>query len=432
MIKKITNWTFGSVFRTIGRFIAYILIGIIISLFFIKKDYVKADTWNTYEMRDVTCQIDTVNWNCATVNFYTYIEWGQSLDPHRFVYNFNNINLNNTANTMYVTASIYPNTLLGWSEEQSFTANGNTIAYSRGSDFYRFVVNLTYKDNNNVEHACIMDNASFPNVVFKCPVSTTKSVKQFYIEYVGLAPMDFIGNPDIRIGIYRIIQVMNSSSESIINNQNQNYNNQMNYFNSTISGEVNGTGTNGTITDEDAQSNSCGIICKLKHLINMLSIDNIKYIVVPTEEQMNDLFSQMQEKITSKLGILGLPVTVYTRLMQIAMQYDDQQQNWCLQWNGVQVPNFEEHEIIQAGQWCFSDILQNEKINTFRTICISIIGGLILLSFIQYLYNCLHRILDVPVRDNYEYFTTEDVYGINTETGEVESHQIRNRTTIRR
>lgn len=197
-------------------------------------------------------------------------------------------------------------------------------------------------------------------------------------------------------------------------------------------GEVNGTGENGTITDEDAMSRSCGIICKLKHLIKMFSIDNLKYLIIPTEEQMNDLFEQMQDKITSKLGILGLPVTVYTRLMQIAMQYNENQQNWCIQWEGIQVPNFEDHYIIQQGQWCYSDILQNEKINNFRTICMSLIGGLILLSFIQYLFNCLHRILDVPIQDNYEYFTTEDVYGIDTNTGEVQSHQIKTRTTTRR
>ena len=225
------------------------------------------------------------------------------------------------------------------------------------------------------------------------------------------------------------IQEQQQQTNDAIANQTQQQQQQHNETMQVITGEVNGTGQNGTITDEDAQSTSCGIICKLKHLIKMLSIDNIKYLVIPTEEQMNDLFEQMQTKVTSKLGILGLPVTVYTRLMQIAMQYDDNQQNWCLTWDNIQVPNFEDYNIIQGGQWCFSDILQNQKINTFRTVCITIIGGLILLSFIQYLLNCLHRILDVPIQDNYEYFTVEDVTTMDPVTGEVRGRQHKVRRT---
>lgn len=45
MKNKIINWTFGSVFRTIGRVVAYILIGLLISTFVFKNDYVKADTY---------------------------------------------------------------------------------------------------------------------------------------------------------------------------------------------------------------------------------------------------------------------------------------------------------------------------------------------------------------------------------------------------
>ena len=44
MIRKITNWTFGSIFRTIGRIIAYILIGLLISFIITKNDYIKAET----------------------------------------------------------------------------------------------------------------------------------------------------------------------------------------------------------------------------------------------------------------------------------------------------------------------------------------------------------------------------------------------------
>lgn len=433
MIKKITNWTVGSIFRTIGRFLAYLIIGIIIALFFVKKDYVKADTIQPlgFEFKDTNGNVlpqlnglppyvrgynHTITNNGSGTDEY-YLRADKSYYPYaNFDYALINLYvLENGATTYYRTSSTNTGTL-----------------YNNQFGFYvEMITNGTWSQCNMENYA---KNGDIAMYTIKCPrAKNATGIQKFNIQWV-YDNFGIIENLDmyLKIGISYSINFISGDSASIIENQNQNHNETMNYFNSTISGEVNGTGENGTITDADAESSSCGIICKLKHLINMLSIDNIKYIVVPTEEQMNDLFEQMQTKITSKLGILGLPVTVYTRLMQIAMQYEEGQQNWCLTWNAVQVPNFEDFNIIQAGSFCFSDILQNEKINTFRNTCQMIIGGLILLSFIQYLFNCLHRILDVPIQDNYEYFTTEDVYGIDTDTGEVQSHTIKSRTTTRR
>lgn len=450
MLKKITNWTFGSIFRTIGRFLAYLLIGILIALFFVKKEYVKADTYvkgvdtpwknnsGTLLPKNGPYHYDTktsgstggANQDYQVSEFYlqtseqvdiTSIKGGTVEIP----FYISATVITSKANQVMVCPSwIYSNgtyTCSGFS-----TASSGTITAEPKINVWTMIVY-----NNGYTDMCTIDMA---NNKIRCPIAQLPNNNKIW--FIQVRTQVYYGDnyPSqyYFVGLGDKVNLFKNDFVSLEENQNQNHQESMNYFNSTISGEVNGTGENGTITDADAESSSCGIICKLKHLIKMFSIDNIKYIVVPTEEQMNDLFEQMQEKITSKLGILGLPVTVYTRLMQIAMQYEENNQNWCLTWEAVQVPNFEDFNIIQEGSFCFSDILQNEKINTFRNTCQLIIGGLILLSFIQYLFNCLHRILDVPVQDNYEYFTTEDVYGIDTDTGEVQSHTIKSRTTTRR
>ena len=182
----------------------------------------------------------------------------------------------------------------------------------------------------------------------------------------------------------------------------------------------------GQTTTENKLDN---IVGGIGSILNFLNPTNLIYIIVPTEEQMQSLLNEMQESINNKLGILGLPLTIYTRLMNLANT--STQENWCLSWNGVKVPNFEDFEIIGAGNWCFNEILENEQINTFRNICINIIGGLILLAFIQYLHNTYNKVVDAPDRDEYEYITTEDVYTVNNETGELTNHVWKKRRTVR-
>lgn len=449
MLKKISNWTFGSIFRTIGRFLAYILIGILISTFLLKKDYVKADSyykaWDTvwYDNENLTQQ-----WSSGTTFVYKTFQATQYYNSNLSLYknySSNKINMDDIKGGHITIPFVLEIPLLNkqtghvettctqWYENPNgtFTCTQTTATNTLYNDYYipiQLELNVFARYTSGYIDVCEID---YSKNYISCPVINSTGLKFDGITYAIKVYADG-QTSNYRFGLGLKINGWSVDGKNIQDAIENQTNQTISIMENAYNGEVNGTGENGTITDEDAMSRSCGIICKLKHLIKMFSIDNLKYLIIPTEEQMNDLFEQMQDKITSKLGILGLPVTVYTRLMQIAMQYNENQQNWCIQWEGIQVPNFEDHYIIQQGQWCYSDILQNEKINNFRTICMSLIGGLILLSFIQYLFNCLHRILDVPIQDNYEYFTTEDVYGIDTNTGEVQSHQIKTRTTTRR
>lgn len=185
-----------------------------------------------------------------------------------------------------------------------------------------------------------------------------------------------------------------------------------------------------TSEDEDDTSQSCGIICKLKSIVSFLKPDHLINIIVPTEKQMNDLLDDTTDMIATKIGILGLPMTVYTQFIKLINNTSET--DYCMTWDAVHVPNFEESiPIIAAGNFCFSSILENEKIATFRSTCMTIIGGLILFAFVAYLKNSYNKIFDIPDREEYTYFTTEDTYTVDDHTGEVLNHKYSQRKTFR-
>ena len=75
-MKKIIDWTFGGIFRTIGRFIGFIIIGTIVGLILVKNDFEISDllgfekvyastteNWATKEVKIYTCHDDTCAWS---------------------------------------------------------------------------------------------------------------------------------------------------------------------------------------------------------------------------------------------------------------------------------------------------------------------------------------------------------------------------------
>lgn len=197
-----------------------------------------------------------------------------------------------------------------------------------------------------------------------------------------------------------------------------------------IKQEANNINNSITSDDVDDTSQNCGIICKLKSIVSFLKPAHLINIIVPTEKQMNDLLDDTTDMIATKIGILGLPMTVYTQFIKLINNTSET--DYCMTWDAVHVPNFEEAvPIIAAGNFCFSSILENEKIATFRSTCMTIIGGLILFAFVAYLKNSYNKIFDIPDREEYTYFTTEDTYTVDDHTGEVLNHKYSQRKTFR-
>lgn len=218
-------------------------------------------------------------------------------------------------------------------------------------------------------------------------------------------------------------QVIINQNESIINNTD------------TIiskTDEIKGTITS---DDSDVTSSKCGIICKLKGIFNGITNlpskigELLKSLFIPSDEQMSDLLNDTQTQLNSKLGILGLPTSIYTQFLNLLTS--DVNENTCIQFDDIKDPVYDQL-LIGSSSFCFNTLLQNEKLNTFRTSCLLIVGGLLLLAFVSFLKKQYNRILDINDPDeNYEYITSEDSYNIDYSTGEVTGMKHNERKTRR-
>lgn len=190
-----------------------------------------------------------------------------------------------------------------------------------------------------------------------------------------------------------------------------------------------------TSDDSDISSNKCGIICKLKGIFTGIANlpskigDLLKSLFIPSDEQMSDLLNDTQSQLNSKLGILGLPTSIYTQFLNLLTS--DVNENTCIQFDNIKDPVYDQL-LIGSSSFCFNTLLQNEKLNTFRTSCLLIVGGLLLLAFVSFLKKQYNRILDINDPDeNYEYITSEDSYNIDYSTGEVTGMKHNERKTRR-
>lgn len=457
ILKKISNWTLGGMFRTIGRILAYIIIGLIISLLLMKSDKnilrkilgvekVMAASISTssdqylvqtcsgpsvcdYTIGGSTYNTGYINRNTQFQNNHGPSSSEQFVTSIRLRQQFNSSNYLQSGVTYTIRykfnfdskmysyrkpASKWTYTLSAINSSSSsfdISTNDYMISFSDiTNDMYGFYITIVYTPNQTLRQVSLQLKFPYSQTYDFGEGPTTLYQEQLWA--LNYKTLSITSNQD-------------NSTTDAINNQTVIIERQTEMINETI------TELEDTITSEDSnpESKKCGIICKLKHIVSFLKVENLINIIIPTEEQMEDLFDQFQEGITEKLGILGLPVTVYTNIMHLVDNTTEN--NWCFSWDGVEVPNFENYTIIQAGQYCFNDMLSNNKIKALRDFSITFSGALILLAFIQFLKNMLHRVLDVPDRDEYTYFTQEDVYTINNETGEVTGHQVKNRSTYR-
>lgn len=425
MIKKIFNWSFGSFFRTIGRIFAYLVIGVLIIIIGAKSGL---------KLFLMPVKASTVTVSNAKYNIFTSLSRDENICAKPESYGYKNLDDNTDTRGRPYVNKIHYLFNADLSANQSYTItftqsyNPKTDVIARPDAFiYRIEASTTTNDsgltaNNISSFKCFLTNDKDNNyrVNVTCNVVPLNNVKKIWIEQKHPNCMTYVNY----FNTYTLKINQNSATEESINNQTEVIKDSAD----KIISDQDKIKDSITSTSDDDEDESCGIICKLKSIVKFLKPTSLSNLIVPNEDQMHDLMDTMQTQVTTKLGILGFPITLYTQLIDLVQNVTDS--DWCISWDSVTVPNFEDHTIIEAGSYCFSTILQNENINTFRTSCHLIIGALILLAFVQYLKNCANKVLDIPDREEYTYFTSEDVYSVS-DTGEVELKQVRNRSTYR-
>lgn len=464
-MKKVIDWTLGSFFRTLGKIILYIVLaliaiyitqskGIKIPSIFSALEVYAVENINFYEGYNISDS--GMFWNVGSSGASQRGYKVYTTDSNNYAYYADptsNITLSNggggmgitqcgygfLANNYYSITYIFNSGFSPYLHPYYTNKNPQVVGFSNTNTNYYSNVNYT-SVNNNVQQVhtgdgdyislfTIIAKANSTGTCITVTFSANSSLSYNDYFYFRGAKIESLGSQapsttEISNALTSQFNQLNTTINNLstaINQQSQQQHQDHLETKNLIDGDSN-----------NVESNACGILCKLKNLLGIFKLDNLKYLIIPTEAQMQELLNDMQDKINSKLGLLGLPITIYTRLMNLAMT--ETEQNWCLEWEGIEVPNFEEYNIIESGTFCFSDILQNEKINTFRNTCIVIVGSLILLSFVSYLYNAFRRVLDVPDRDEYVYLTTNENenYLIDDNTGEAIQHWHNTRRSVTR
>lgn len=434
-MKKILNWSFGSFFRTIGRVFAYLCIGFLILIIgakfgfksFLMPVHAATSGLDKYDYRfwPVSCNLQGSNCILGpSSGFLSDKTYYDLTNQYSSILQFNlrtwagsNVYKENNTYTFRYTIQVADKTTLVDNMEEinksvkfveMYTATASSPSNAIQEDMN---VNIKFTDATG----------STDKVYLYIKFSPNRDIKwwgvTFQVGKEGDSANNFPFSDMQKIRYINAVVTYEEGVGAIIDKKTDEIIKGQDKIKDSI-----------TSTSDDDESEECGIICKLKTIVKFLKPDSLKNIIVPNEEQMHDLMDTMQTQVTSKLNILGFPITLYTQLIDLVQNVNDS--DWCISWDAISVPNFEDSNIIEAGDFCFSSILQNSTLNTFRTSCHLIIGALILLSFVQYLKNCYNKVLDVPDREEYTYFTTEDVYSVS-DTGEAELKQVKQRQTYR-
>lgn len=289
---------------------------------------------------------------------------------------------------------------------------------------------------NNTNYSCTYKNSSYTGgkvviINFLAYSTGANSIVIYQNDDASIQLIDFV------VDSSSYVNPMDYSSQSLINQNSQIINQNNTIINNQNNIKDNTDNIKDTISsdDDDTTSSKCGIICKLKGIFTGIANlpskigDLLKSLFIPSDEQMSDLLNDTQTKLNNKLGILALPTTLYTQFLNLLSS--DVNENTCLDFNDIKDPVYSQ-TLITSSSFCFNSLLQNDKLNSFRSACLLIIGGLLLLAFASFLKKQYNRILDINDPDeNYEYITSEDSYNIDYSTGEVTGMKHNERKTRR-
>lgn len=442
-MKNIISWSFGAFFKTLGRILAYLLVGFLLAIICSKLGFnfgyirVNAST-SVNQWAEHLPDLTRVNmYECGASKCYDKttdfggIESSTGTGDRKYVYSSSKLTVDSLGGTVIQTTTgdvvnagylyltkfyvCFGNSI------SSYNYKIGTAAYSTPSTFSSdqvMINDLALSTSPGISSSGFSSCRLFSGLYVPKTTGNNWLSIQFTSSTTQTSKFNLIAVETEELGMYTetIKSIVNSSNGQVVDAVD------------AVKEETKKTNDAITSSSDDDEEESCGIICKLKSIVKFLKPTSLSNLIIPNEDQMHDLMDTMQTQVTSKLGILAFPVTLYTQIINLVQNVSDT--NWCIDWDDVTVPNFEDSVIIESGQFCFSTILQNEKVSTFRNSCLVIVGGLILLAFAQFLKNCYNRVLDLPDRDDYTYVTTEDVYSVNSR-GEAELKQVRNRSTYR-
>lgn len=160
-------------------------------------------------------------------------------------------------------------------------------------------------------------------------------------------------------------------------------------------------------------------------------LDGLKSLFIPGDGFFKTWFSDFKTFIEDKLGFLSTPFTIFIDFIE---SYSDLSSSNDIVINipNITVPNFEDYKIISATTFNWSQTLKSKSsLLNLWNLYLDFIDVFLILNFIGLCEKTYNRIFGGDT-SNYEYYTTEDTYNVDVNTGEVLSSKHKEKTTHRK
>lgn len=195
---------------------------------------------------------------------------------------------------------------------------------------------------------------------------------------------------------------------------------------------------------DEAEETRKGILGKIGDLISYINptsenffvyklielLENLlKRLFVPNSTFIKNWYDDFKTWFELKLGFLATPFTLFIDFIETFLNLEET--NLIINIPQINVPNFEEHILIEARTFNWGELLNSkQEFRTLWMLYLDFIDVFLILNFLGLCENKYNRIFGGDTTP-YEYYTTEETYSINDETGEATNHQLRQRTTRR-
>lgn len=165
-------------------------------------------------------------------------------------------------------------------------------------------------------------------------------------------------------------------------------------------------------------------------LIELL-LDALKSLFIPKDGFFSEWFDEFMAYVELKLGFLSTPFTLFIDFVESYLNLSSST-DVIINIPDISVPNFEDNILIHATSFNWSETLRSkDSLNTLWQLYLDFIDVFLILNFIGLCESTYNRIFGGNTA-NYEYYTVEDSYTYDNNTGEVLSSRRNERTTKRK
>lgn len=296
MIRNIFNWVGGGFFRTIGRYVAFIVLGAIAYIFIVKSNIKITDLLGIEMVKasenNLVYNITNAQWSTVYNSGYSNMALGDDRlwtangnfnSNQRFYMKTNVINIPNSTEYIQVNIKFRPNNAktftctTNWSLNQVVNDQTNGFmqmeylytGFGCTENNYEWGLTLTYAYNSSMDQSPCYAVTNVGDVyTFQCPVpNTLNNVYGFVLRAHANTATTFQG------GIDQKIAVKLDSTSQIIENQNHNTNQTISAITDTNMTETNSTANSffDNFTDTDHGGLSSIITAPISTINSMLS-----------------------------------------------------------------------------------------------------------------------------------------------------------------